>query len=348
MNKLYSTIRTLAVALCIPAGFVATRTLADTLTLSDGSVLHGQIERIEGGEIVLSTAYAGEITVKQAQVVDIVTIEPVYVQSEETTIFGKVSGSTDGLRVTTDTSTLNTEVSRVEAVWRAGDQSPEAKALARNWSYDASFGLSGKDGNTDRFAILASLTATLRGPDDKLTFYGRYDRSDDNGVTSSNEIKGGVDYSRLVSKRWGWYARTELESDDAENLDLRATAAGGAEFVWKDTENWDLLLRGGLGYRYESFFDGTVNDLPSLDLVLINTYVFTGVGTLKNIVTYNPAFEDFGNYRFFQESTFEVPIGTGNKWKLRLGISNDYNSRPVGGLKKMDTTYFTQFLLSWD
>jgi hypothetical protein len=348
MNKTHLIIRALALSLCLLGGFLSGRAFADTLTLSDGSVLNGRIVRIEGGEIILSTSYAGEITVKQAQVLDIATTEPVFVQSGETTVFGTVSVSTDGLQVTSDSATLDTNVESVSAVWREGDQSPEAKALARNWSYNASFGLSGRTGNTERFAVLASLRATLQGPDDRLTFYGSYDNSEDDGVTTTDELKGGADYSRLISKQWGWYARTELETDEGENLDLRATAAGGAKYLWKDTENWNLEFRGGLAYRYESYFDGTLNELPSLDLALINAYTFTGVGIMRNVVTYNPAFEDFGNSRVFHESTFEMPLGSGDKWKLRIGFSNDYNSRPTSGLEKMDTTYFTQFLLNWD
>ncbi len=153
MNMTKSIIRALAACLCLLAGFSATRAYADTLTLSDGSILNGQIVRIEGGDIILSTAYAGEITVKQAQVVEIATADPVFVQSGDTTIFGTVSTSTDGLVVTTDNASLDTDVTAVSAVWREGDQSPEAKALARKWFYNANFGLTGSSGNTDRFIL---------------------------------------------------------------------------------------------------------------------------------------------------------------------------------------------------
>ena len=71
MNKTHFIFHAFALSLCLLGGFLSNRALADTLTLSDGSVLNGQIIRIEGGEIILSTSYAGEITVKQAQVVDI-------------------------------------------------------------------------------------------------------------------------------------------------------------------------------------------------------------------------------------------------------------------------------------
>ena len=348
MNLKLTNSQTIATALLLLAGLLPTAVHADTLTLADGSILNGQIDRISGGEITLNTAFAGIITVKQAQVVEIATSEPVYVQTGPTTVFGTVSSSIDGLRVTANRAELSTEVAAIEAVWRTGDQSPQEKAMARNWSYHAALGLSGRTGNTERFAALANFQATLTGPDDKLTFYGSYDRSEDEETLTANEIKGGVDYTRNISPVLNWYARMELETDDAENLDLRSTAAAGVGYIAKDTDNWDMQFRGGLAYRYESFKDGSTNDVPGLELAFINTYVFTGIGTMRNTITYNPAFEDFGNFRVFHESTLEVPIGTGNKWNLQLGLSNDYSSRPNAGLEKMDTTYFTRFLLEWN
>lgn len=347
MNQTHQKTRFIAFAILLLSGLAATAAQADTLKLTDGSVLNGQILSIGGGEITLSTAYAGEITVTQAQVAEIVTTEPVYVQSGPSTVFGTVTTSMDGLKVQSDGSELTTQVAEVEAVWRTGDMSPQEKAMARTWDYAVNFGLSGSSGNTDRFGVLGQGRATMRGPDDRLTFYGSYDRSENDGDLTANEIKGGVDYSRKISNKLGWYVRSELESDDAENLDLRATAAGGAGYLWQDTEAWQLEVRGGLAYRYESFNDGSINDVPGLDFVLMNSYTFSKAGRIKTLITYNPAFEDFGNFRFFHETVYEVPLVGGDRWKVQLGMSNDYTSRPNGDLEKMDTTYFTRFLLEW-
>ena len=43
-----------------------------------------------------------------------------------------------------------------------------------------------------------------------------------------------------------------------------------------------------------------------------------------------------------------MPLAGGDRWKVQLGMSNDYTSRPNGDLEKMDTTYFTRFLLEWE
>ncbi|MGC4072783.1 MAG: DUF481 domain-containing protein [Nibricoccus sp.] len=59
-----------------------------------------------------------------------------------------------------------------------------------------------------------------------------------------------------------------------------------------------------------------------------------------------PLFEDFANYRFLHESYVELPLAD-PKWKLRVGLSNDFNSEPAPGLEKMDTTYFARLVLSF-
>ncbi len=42
----------------------------------------------------------------------------------------------------------------------------------------------------------------------------------------------------------------------------------------------------------------------------------------------------------------EIPTAN-PAWKIRFGVSNDYNSRPGEGFKKLDTSYFTRMVLDW-
>ena len=68
---------------------------------------------------------------------------------------------------------------------------------------------------------------------------------------------------------------------------------------------------------------------------------------MVNRLSFVPGFNDFSNYRANHESFFEIPLAM-NGWKLRLGVSNDYNSMPGDSVKKLDTTYFTRFVLNWE
>ena len=63
------------------------------------------------------------------------------------------------------------------------------------------------------------------------------------------------------------------------------------------------------------------------------THEYTGeFWSLVNRLSWVPLFEDFGNYRLTHESFYEIPL-TAPSWKLRLGVSNDYNSQPGAGVE---------------
>jgi hypothetical protein len=59
-----------------------------------------------------------------------------------------------------------------------------------------------------------------------------------------------------------------------------------------------------------------------------------------------PSFSDFANYHVTHESFYELPLAD-PAWKLRMGLSNDYNSKPNPGIKNLDTLYFTRLVLNW-
>jgi hypothetical protein len=46
------------------------------------------------------------------------------------------------------------------------------------------------------------------------------------------------------------------------------------------------------------------------------------------------------------EVRYDIPLAN-PFWKLSLGMSNNYNSKPVGGVDKLDTLYFARLVLTW-
>ena len=108
-----------------------------------------------------------------------------------------------------------------------------------------------------------------------------------------------------------------------------------------------LTGRFGLSFRYEGYKNPATTDVKSAGLDFgFSHRLETSNGLLVNRLTLVPAFEDFSNYRANHESFYELPMAN-TSWKLRLGLSNDYNSRPGRGVEKMDTTYFTRLVLNW-
>ena len=77
-----------------------------------------------------------------------------------------------------------------------------------------------------------------------------------------------------------------------------------------------------------------------------NGFKLNANSKLVTHITFVPAFSNFSDFLLTHETAFEIPLAA-SKWKLKLGVANNYNSQPPLGFKKLDTTYFTRIALNW-
>lgn len=316
---------------------------ADRIELLDGSVVIGRLLTAAAGKVEVKTAFAGTIVIDQARIRTLTTDDPVNVRlATGSTIQGRVQSAPRGLTLAAPNGALTAAPADVTEVWRVGAKDPDA----RSWRYEAAVAINGRTGGAEKFAGAAAFKATLESRQDKLEFSLAAERAQDEGVETANRQYGSVDYSSFLSANNLWYARTALEKDTIKQLDLRSTTAFGLGRKLIKHDAQDLEARFGVSYLFETYASGADFDSPGLDVALLHTYRFTR-GRLNNAVTYTPTFEDFGNYRLHHESTFEVPI-TASRWKLRLGLMNDYTSMPQPGIDRLDTVYFSSLILNWE
>ena len=107
-----------------------------------------------------------------------------------------------------------------------------------------------------------------------------------------------------------------------------------------------LELRSGLGYRHESFNDGTTEQSPTLDFGLAHDWQFASWGRMTNNLTYTPAISDFGDYIITHDSGIDIALGFSDYWQLRFGLQNDYKSLPAEGRDNLDTSYYSRIQLN--
>lgn len=331
----------------LTALFLVARLSADVVDTRSGAHLTGKITKIEAGEITLETDYAGKLTIKQTEVTSFSTDRTVAVRLASGTRFdGQVSGGPNGaLQIAGADGTISTNVSKVAATWAAGAVDP---LVDRHWTYEASVDVAGKTGNKEQLGTAAEMRAVLKTVQDTLQFYTSYDRQVANHEKAADQLKIGTDYQNNFAGRYSWYARDEGGFDRVKDIDLYNIAAAGLgrDFI-KDPKR-TLTGRLGLSFRYENYKNPATADVKSLglDLALNNDMEF-GDSKLVNRLAYDPSFDDFGNFRLIHESYYQIPL-TSPAWKLRLGVSNDYNSKPGAGVKKLDTAYFTRLVLNWE
>ena len=335
-------------ALIIASCLFSASVRADTVETKNGSRLIGSITQIESGNVHLKTDYAGDLVIKQADVSSITTDKPVSVRLKSGTVLqGTVTSDTSGVKISGGDGQLTTTVDKVAATWGAGAEDPATAALRRHWAYEAGVDIAGKTGNKEQLGTAVSARATLKTPEDTLQFYTAYDRQVSDGAKSADQFKAGVDYQNNFSGKKSWYVRDEGGFDRVKDIDLYNVAAFGLGYDLIKEPKHTLTLRTGISYRYEGYGDPTTEDVSSagLDLGLSHEWEFKN-SKIVNRIAMVPTFEDLGNFRLTHESFYEMPL-LNPAWKLRMGISNDYNSQPGIGISKLDTSYFTRLILSW-
>ena len=332
----------------IATGFMAGHLLADVVETKTGARIVGKVIKIDAGVITVDTDYASAVAIKQDAVASISTDAPVAVRlTSGTRIDGKVTATGDALQVQGADGTITTTVDKVAASWTAGERDPAVAALDRTWAFEASADIAGTTGNKEQLGTAAAITATLASATDKLIFYSAYNRQVTDNEKSADQFKAGVDYSNNFSGATSWYVRDEGGFDRIKDIELYNVAAFGLGYDVIKKVNQTLTVRGGISYRYEGYTNPATESVNSagLDFGLQHELVF-GDSKLVNSLSFVPSFKNFSNFRATHASYYEIPM-LNPAWKLRLGVSNDYNSKPGAGVERLDTTYFTRFVLSW-
>lgn len=321
---------------------------ADVVETKSGARIVGKVVGIDGGTVSVDTNFAGTIAVKQSEVTSITTDAPVAVRlASGTRIDGKVSTANGTVQVAGADGTVTTTVDKVAASWAAGAKDPAVSALETHWAYEAAVDVSGKTGNKEQLGTAASLRAVHKTARDTLQFYTAYDRQVADGAKSADQFKAGTDYQNNFSGKTSWYVRDEGGFDRVKDVELYNVAAAGFGYDLIKKPKQTLTTRGGFSFRYEGYKNPLTTDVKSAGLDFGLTHELTLANSkLVNRLAYVPSFEDFGNYRISHESFYELPMAAPS-WKLRLGVSNDFNSMPGLGIERLDTAYFTRLVLSW-
>lgn len=321
---------------------------ADEVRLADGSLVMGKVVSIAGGKLKVATEFAGEIEIELAKVSSIATAEPRQIRIGDAPAVEGTLGLDDGTQVLTVNGDVRplalTEISDVRDV--GAPPAPEKPRV--NWIGKAEVGLTGKSGNTDRVDARALVSTTRVGPRGRLilTLRGAYAQVD--GTRSQNEIMGTELYERDITDRLFGYQKLELEYDEFEDLDLRATLTAGLGYFVIRSKKQELKVRGGIAYQREQFNGGVTEDNfiteAGYDYRLdLNKWLrFTSRFTFFM----EPA--DFDAWRFDAENAAEIPLSQKSGWKVKLGVRNEFDNMPQPGIEELDTTYYASLVYNWE
>ncbi|MFT3868578.1 MAG: DUF481 domain-containing protein [Nibricoccus sp.] len=354
---------------------------ADVVETKDGARIVGKVTQIDGATVIIDTAFAGTLKVKQSEVVLISTEAASNIRlSSGTVLQGTLSGTGAGaVTIAGQDGSIQTNVDKIVATWAPGLKDPEVVALQRAWTYEAALDIVGKTGNSEQLGTGFAFRAVLTGPQDKLEFYSVYDRQVTEGEISSDQFKAGVDYQNSFAGKYSWYLRDEAGFDRVKLIQFSNVAAAGLGYDFIKRPKHTFTGRVGVAHRFESYNPDPVDFKKRFDEymlvprtsaeILAATSEFNRLATKENVnsagldfglahalelktfsvvtrISYVPAFEDFSDYRAIHETFVQLPLANPS-WKLRLGLVNDYTGKPAPGRRHHDTTYYSRFVLTW-
>jgi hypothetical protein len=349
VNSIKTTPAPFRILACL-AAFCALRLNADVIETSNGARIVGKILLIHGGVITLSTDYAGDINIKQSLVTSIVTDHPVAIRvASGLRVVGILSAPSAGnLRVTGPTGTYDTPLDKVAVSWAAGREDPDVIAARRKWSYEAGVDVTGSKGTHTQLGTSYDFRAKLTGPNDVFQYYTAYTRQETDSQVSADQFKAGVDYADNFTELTSWYVRDEGGFDRVNLIDFSDIAAGGLGYDFIKAKEETFTGRVGLSYRFDEYApQADTSNLSSVggDFGLEYSKKFSKA-LLTDSISFDPAFQNLNNYIITHDFTFDIPLLNPN-WKLSFGVANNYNSKPVSGVSKLETLYFTRLVLTW-
>lgn len=327
--------------------------LADKVVIKDGSILIGKVLASIDGNLTIDTEFAGELKIPVSQISSINSEAKISLRLEDNRTFrNKVIPSDDG-RLGLEGNNLSFDFSQIRHLWSEESEDPlalmeqgVAKALLMKWAHSIGFDLTGSSGNTDDFGLGLRADSTYGNKFREYDLYLAYNKSNKDGVSVVDETKFGAEYDSKFRKRLAWYAKTDLENDRLERIDLRATIASGLKYFWLNNNSYDLSVRSGIAFRFEEYQSSSNSALsePALDFGLEYSHVFRDFISLESDLTYVPSINDFTDFLLSNDFAIVVPLDKEDNWNLRSGVSGTYNSTPVPGKEELDLKYYLRLV----
>lgn len=306
----------------------------DRITLTNGDVLTGAIKTMADGKVTFSSPSLGDIVVPFANIRDMATQD----QVELLTVTGetykrRIQGIEDKkLKLEGDLPML--------ALDNLGKINPPQDTPPQ-WIGAAKLGAVYADGNTERRAVNASIEASKRSANDRLSFDASWDYGQDKNQTtnewslSQRRTGGGLKYDYFLSKRWYALATARVLGDTLADLRLRFTGGVGLGYTVIENADTTLVTEAGLSYFNENYR----SDTPSQDYMAARvayklTHKFSATTKLIHGVEAFPSLERADD--IYLQMRTEVVTSLTDNMIASLAHVMDYDNTPAPGRERTD------------
>lgn len=328
--------------------FLTATCLADTVTMKDGTFLKGRIERIASGVLEMRVPVLGEANLQHlqlAQVESFFTDDAVLVSSGGVVSRGAANAA--GGRVASQGGVETSPLDSALELWRDPSLRPAEAAGKRQWVTQADVDVSGRNGVVMGSGFSAGFSAKGVTKADTVIAGVRLVRAEAGNLTSADDLHVTASYETNPTDVVFWYVRSDTGYDNARLIDFFSVNAAGWGFRLYADAKGKLDARLGLAHRYERYASPGQAGLaaPSADIGLIFSREL-GWAAWDTSLNFVPSFQTAGDFYVRHETSLNVLRNAG-PLSLRVGVANDFRSKPLPTQVKTDTSYFLRTTYVW-
>lgn len=319
--------------------------------MASGSVLVGTLQRADREAVTLAVDFADSLVVERDLVDGFSTASPVFAETlDGTRLSGRLTYAGEGVhRIVDDlVGAVVIPAGELATVWPEGALSPRAlareieiEARTPDWSLSIDLGLDGKSATTDFFNVRSGMRLERATPGERflISLDGSY--AEQEGEATANEVILELRFEVDVDDDLFAFVGTRNEFDEFERLDLRTTVSAGAGYFFVQGERTEIKGRVGLGFQHESFETGFSTNEAVPEVGYETRFHPLAWLRVSHRTTYRPILSDpAGDYRLDTQTAFDLPLGSSDRWRLRVGARNHFDSEPVEEVDELETIYF--------
>lgn len=337
--------------------FSYARLSADEIITKNGSRLLGELILFEDGNLTLQTDFAGKIRIPTNEIKSISTENEISVRLEDNRTFESKILLSDDSKILIQENQLTPTFEEVRHLWPSSNEDPlvvemqkKANALVMSWKNSLGFDFMGSSGNTQNFGIGARLDSEYGNKIRNYDMYLSYNNSTKKDQVIVDETKLGIEYDSRFFEQLSWYAKTDLENDRLEELDLRSTSALGLKYSWMNDRTYQLSFRSGLAFRFEEYsVTGQENvDALAMDFGFEYSHNIKDLLSLESDISIIPSVEKLSDYLISKDTALVIPLDKDSNWNLRTGLDGTYNSTPAKSKEELDLKYYMRIIYRID
>ncbi len=324
---------------------------SDSVIFHNGNYIIGEAKTMTRGVLTMETGYSdSDFKIEWEKIKEIYTVTYFLITTSDGNRYnGHVNTSEPGKIMITTSEGQKLETDHNDIVWLDDvDQGFWSQLYA---SIDVGFDMT-KANNFSQFSTRATIGYLAERWNLDGTYNTLFSRQDD--VANIDRTDGSVGYKYFLPKDWYPLASLNFLSNTEQKLDLRTTGkAGLGKFViHTNATYWGFSL--GANYNNEKYFSisDTVPanpDRQSWEGFLgteLNLFDIGDLSLFTKVFAY-PSFTESGRWRtdFNFDAKYEMPFD--DDFYIKLGVTFNYDNRPVEGASETDYVLFTGFGWQW-